>query len=68
MLRIEKVFKDKNTGELYQVGQIIEVSEARAKELLADARGLVSEVKENAKSAPKSTSKTTAKKSTKAKK
>lgn len=62
MLRVEKVFKDKITGELYQVGQIIEVSEDRAKELLADGRGLVSEVK------PKSTPKSTAKKSTKAKK
>lgn len=66
MLKVEKVFKDKITGELYQVGQIIEVSEDRAKELLADDRGLVSEVKQ--KSAPKSTTKTTAKKSTKAKK
>lgn len=66
MLKVEKVFKDKITGELYKVGQIIEVSEDRAKELLADGRGLVSEVKQ--KSAPKSTTKTTAKKSTKAKK
>ena len=66
MLKVEKVFKDKITGELYKVGQIIEVSEDRAKELLADGRGLVSEVKP--KSAPKSTTKTTAKKSTKAKK
>lgn len=66
MLKVEKVFKDKITGELYQVGQTIEVSEDRAKELLADGRGLVSEVKQ--KSAPKGTTKTTAKKSTKAKK
>lgn len=68
MLKVEKVFRDKITGELYQIGQTIDVSEARAKELLADGRGLVSEIKAKAKSASKSTTKTTAKKSTKAKK
>lgn len=63
LLKIEKVFKDKNTGELYQVGQIIDVSEKRGNELLGDDRKLVSAVEEKSKS-----TKTAAKKSTKAKK
>lgn len=50
-LKIEKVFKDKNTGERYDIGKVIEFEEDRAKELLSDERHLVSEVK------PKTTSK-----------
>lgn len=59
-LKVEKVFTDKITGELYQVGQEIEVASERGKELLADERKLVSEIK--SKGASKTTSKKTTKK------
>lgn len=52
-LRIEKEFVDKDTNELYKVGDIKEFKEARAKELLADNRSLVSKVKEEVKKTPK---------------
>ena len=45
-LKIERVFTDKNTGETYAKGDVVEFEEARGKELLADQRKLVSEVKE----------------------
>lgn len=41
-LKIEKKFVDKNTGELYRVGDVVEFSKARGDELLADTRNLVS--------------------------
>ena len=39
-------FRDKYTAELYKAGDILEVDEARGKELLSDPRSVVSEVKE----------------------
>ena len=59
-LKVEKVFTDKITGEIYTAGQEIEVASERGKELLADARKLVSEIK--SKSASKTSSKKTTKK------
>lgn len=44
-LKIEKMFFDKYTDEKYEIGEIKEFEEARAKELLADKRGLVSAIK-----------------------
>lgn len=41
-LKIEKDFSDKYTNAKYKVGQEIDFKEERAKELLADKRGLVS--------------------------
>ncbi len=43
-VKVKKVFRDKNTGELYEVGQILSLEEARAEELLADKRKLVEKV------------------------
>ena len=45
-LVIKKVFRDKITKELYKVDDVVEFTEERAKELLADNRGLVEEAKE----------------------
>lgn len=45
-LKVEKQFRDKNTGERYNVKDIIEVNDIRGKELLADKRGLVTKVAE----------------------
>lgn len=45
-LRIEKAFTDKHTGEIYNVGDIKEFTNDRAKELLADNRNLVSAIEE----------------------
>ena len=44
-LKVEKKFRDKNTKELYEVGQTIEVDDERAEELLSHKAGLVSEAK-----------------------
>ena len=55
-LKVEKKFRDKITGELHNVNDEIEVAEARGKELLADSRNLVTQVKEAAKK-PKATTK-----------
>ena len=40
-LAIKKEFRDKITGELYKVDDVKEFTEERAKEILADPRGLV---------------------------
>lgn len=56
-LKIEKVFKDKVTGEYYNVGDVIEVAEKRGKELLSDDRKLVSLHEEKPKTAPKKSTK-----------
>lgn len=53
-LKIETKFKDKYTGETYEAGSTVEFKEERAKELLADERGLVSEIKEAKKPTKKS--------------
>lgn len=47
-LKINIEFRDKFTGELYKKDSIVEFSDDRAKELLADKRKLVSEVEEEA--------------------
>lgn len=44
-LKIEKPFKDKYTGERYELAAVVEFETARAEELLNDARGLVSKPK-----------------------
>lgn len=48
-LNIEVDFSDKYTDEKYKIGDVVTFKEARAKELLADSRGLVSlnEIVEN---------------------
>lgn len=56
-LKIEKEFTDKFTGETYKVDDVKEFEEARAKELLADSRNLVTQVKDEKKEAKKPTSK-----------
>jgi hypothetical protein len=48
-LKIEKEFKDKFTGEKYEAGSEVDFEDARAKELLSDARGLVTKVKDEPK-------------------
>ena len=45
LLEIETGFTEKITGEIYKVGDIIEVSKKRAEELLKDIRKLVSKKK-----------------------
>ena len=45
LLEIEKGFTDKITGEIYKVGDIIEVSKKRAEELLKDIRKLIKKKK-----------------------
>lgn len=40
-LKVMISFTDKYTGKCYKVGDIISPAEKRAKELLADTRGLV---------------------------
>lgn len=40
-LAIKREFRDKITGELYKVDDVKEFTEERAKEILADPRGLV---------------------------
>ena len=68
-LKIEKAFVDKNTGKRYEVGKAIEFAEDRAKELLSDARDLVSKVAEEAEEKKLEEKKPAAKKpTTKAKK
>ena len=66
-LKVEKQFRDKHTGVLYKVGNVIEVNDGRGKELLNDSRALVTQVKEETKKAekPKATSKAKSKKSEK---
>ena len=47
-LKVLRVFKDKETKELYKVGAEIEVSEERGAELLEHPMKLVEEVKTKA--------------------
>lgn len=47
-LRIEKVFRDKETGELYKVGEVHEFSDERAEEILRHPMELVSKFEEPA--------------------
>lgn len=47
-LKVLRVFKDKETKELYKVGAEIEVSKERGAELLAHPLKLVEEVKTKA--------------------
>lgn len=56
-LKVLKKFRDKNTKELYKVGDVIEADDARAEELLNHEAGLVEEVKVKV-SKPKKTTKT----------
>jgi hypothetical protein len=53
-LKIERAFTDKYTQEPYTKGDTVEFEEARAKELLADPRKLVSEVKETKRTGKRS--------------
>lgn len=43
-IKVEKKFRDKNTGVLYEIGEVIDVTDDRGAELLGDTRKLVSEV------------------------
>lgn len=45
-LKIEREFTDKYTGQVYKVGEEAIFKDERGKEILADPRGLVSEVKD----------------------
>ena len=56
-LKILKQFRDKNTADIYNVGEVKEFEDARAEELLADPRKLVEKHVEK-----KTTKKTTKKK------
>lgn len=56
-LKILKQFRDKNTAERHNVGEVKEFEDARAEELLADPRKLVEKHVEK-----KTTKKTTKKK------
>lgn len=49
-LKINKPFRDKYTGEHYEIGATVEFETKRAEELLKDARSLVSKPKRKAKS------------------
>lgn len=53
-LKIEKPFKDKYTGEMYEAGKEVDFEDDRAEEILSDSRGLVAKVKEAKKPARKS--------------
>ena len=39
-------FRDKYTAELYEAGDVLEVTEERGKELLSDPRSIVTEFEE----------------------
>lgn len=52
---VNKVFMDKVTKETYQPGDVVEVSDARGKEILADKRDLASEYEEAKKPRKKKT-------------
>lgn len=54
-LKVKAEFIDRITNELRKVDDVIEVEEARAKELLADERHLVEEIKEEKKAKAKKT-------------
>lgn len=56
-LKIERKFTDKYTGKAYKVGAKVDFEDDRAEELLADSRGLVSEVAEASKKAAKKSTK-----------
>lgn len=57
-VKIEKTFTDKYTGETRTAGSIVDFDESRAAELLADPRGVVSEVKDTEPAKPKAKKKT----------
>lgn len=48
-IKILKEFYDKNTNELYKIGDEIQVNKTRGEELLASKLELVSEIKVNKK-------------------
>ena len=56
-LKIERQFRDKITGVLHKVDDVIEVDEERGNELVNDDRGLVTLIKEKTASKPKTASK-----------
>lgn len=56
-LQIKREFRDKITGELYKKDSVVEFTDDRANEILADKRGLAEEAKEK-----KTTKKVTKKK------
>lgn len=69
-IKVEKKFKDKYTGKIYKVGDVVEVAEERGAELLSDSRKLVSKVSEDdpKKTATKTATKTAKPKSKKSSK
>ena len=54
-LLIKREFKDKITGEFYEKDTVVEFTEDRAKEILADKRELASEYEEAKKQRKKKT-------------
>ena len=60
-LKVEQIFRDKNTDKVYSIGDVIEVDEARGEELLANSLNLVSVVADE--KPKKTTTKKTVKKS-----
>ena len=52
-LYVEIEFQDKYTGEMYPEGSTIEVSDSRGEEILADERGLVTKIIDEAPKAEK---------------
>ena len=52
-LKVAVEFIDKITNDFRKIGDVIEVEEERAKELLADKRNLVEEIKEKKAKAKK---------------
>ena len=64
-LKIERVFKDKFTGEAYSPGDVREFEDDRAKELLSDSRKLVTLIKETTEETPEEAPKKSIKKSKK---
>jgi hypothetical protein len=64
-LKIEREFKDKFTGKKYTAGSEVEFEDERAKELLADPRDLVTQVKEASEDKPKEVPKKSTRKSKK---
>lgn len=64
-LKVLKPFRDKVTGETYNVGDEVEVTEARAKEIIADRRNLAEKVKAPKAEKPAEEKKPTAEQGTK---
>lgn len=61
-LKIEHRFLDKNTKQIYTPGEVIEFTDDRAAEILADKRGLASVAPEDAEPEEKPAKKRAAKK------